>query len=201
MKRTLTIGLALLFAAQLTQAQDRWSLEIGGGALAPTQDLTQDLGDADLSTGLGLEAVVTYRFLPHLSGYAGWGWHHFTADELFAGLAEVAEVDVEETGYTFGLRFAHPVRALPLEYFLQAGGIVDHIELENDEGDLVADSEHGLGWQVGGGLVLPLSDHWRLLPGVRYRSLSRDIEVDGVETDVEADLTYVTVRLGLSRTF
>ena len=193
MKRTVAIGLVLLFTVQLAEAQDRWSLEIGGGALSPTQDL----GNADLSTGLGLEAVVAYRFLPHLSGYAGWGWHHFTADESFAG----PDIDVEETGYTFGLRFAHPLRAFPFDYFLQVGVIFDHIELENDEGDVTADSEHGLGWQVGGGVILPLSERWRLLPGVRYRSLSRDMEVDGVDTDVEADLTYVTVRLGLSRTF
>ncbi len=97
----LCVGLVLLVSLQWVQGQDRLSLEVRSGVAYATQDL----GDADLGAGVGFEATVGYRFMPHLSGYAGWGWGHFAADASFAG----PNVDVEETGYTFGLHFMHPL--------------------------------------------------------------------------------------------
>jgi hypothetical protein len=195
MRRASVFIILGLFAATSVMAQervlthDRLSVEIGGDA----HFATQDLGAANLGTGFGFEATVGYRFMPHLSAYAGWGWHHFTADGFLAGV----DMDAEETGYTFGLTFAHPLGASPLGYFVQAGGIYDHIEFEGE--DHAMDTGHGLGWQFGAGVVAPLGAKWQLMPGVRYRSLSRDLEVGDVTADL--DLTYVTVRVGLVRTF
>ena len=187
----IVVGLIFLFASDSVRAQDRLSVELRSGVAFATQEL----GDADLGTGFGFEGTVAYRFWPHLAGYAGWGWHRFPADESFAG----AEVDVEETGYTFGLQFIHPLGTSPIGYVVRAGGILNHLEIENDDGDIIADSDHGLGWQVGAGLVLPLGAQWRVMPGVRYRSLSRDVENGEVSTEV--DLTYVSVGIGLARSF
>ena len=156
---------------------------------------SQDLGDADLGIGVGFEGTVAYRFMPHLAAYGGWDWYHFSADQSFAG----ADVDVEEAGYAFGLQFVHPLGESSLAYFIRAGGILSHIEMENDEGDIVADSKQGLGWEVGAGMVFSLGDRWHLAPGVRYRSLSRDIEIGAASTPV--DLTYLAVEVGLSRSF
>lgn len=169
--------------------QDEFSVEIGGDAALATQDL----GAADLGMGFGFEATVAYRFMPHVSAYLGWGWHHFAADDFLPGV----DMDAEETGYTFGLTFAHPIGGSPLGYFVQAGGVYDHIELEST--DEAMDTGHGAGWQLGAGIVAPLGSNWFLMPGVRYRSLSRDLTIDGVTTDL--DLTYLTMRIGLSRTF
>lgn len=150
---TALILLALLVSYP-AQAQDRlltgdrFSVEIGSEA----DFATQDLGAADLGTGLGLEATVGYRFMPHLSAYAGWGWRRFPADGFLSGM----DMDAEETGYTFGLQFAHPLGATPFGYFVQAGGVYDHIEVEDNDSDLVMDTGHGLGWQLGAGIVLPL---------------------------------------------
>lgn len=198
MKHILAFAITLLLlAASSAQAQDRvltedrFSVELGGGAAFATQDM----GAADLGTGFGFEATAGYRFMPHLAAYAGWGWHHFAADGFVVG----SDMDAEETGYTFGLQFAHPIGTAPLGYFVQAGGIYNHIEFENGDGDLMADTGHGLGWQLGAGLVVPLASKWSLTPGVRYRSLSREVEVGNVS--VEADLAYVTVHVGLARTF
>jgi hypothetical protein len=195
MRRASVFIILGLFAATSVMAQervlthDRLSVEIGGDA----HFATQDLGAANLGTGFGFEATVGYRFMPHLSAYAGWGWRHFAADGFLAG----TDMDAEETGYTFGLTFAHPLGASPLGYFVQAGGIYDHIEFEGE--DHAMDTGHGLGWQFGAGVVAPLGAKWQLMPGVRYRSLSRDLEVGDVTADL--DLTYVTVRVGLVRTF
>lgn len=183
--------LLMLCSFHVAVAQDRLSWE-----LRPAVGFaTQELGDAELTPGLGIEGSIAYRFMPHLSAYAGWGWQQFSANHSFAG----ANVDVEETGYTFGLQFIHPIGTLPLSYLVKAGGIFNHIEIENGEGDVTADSGHGLGWQAEAGLVFPVGEHWRLLPTLRYRALSRDIEVGNSSTAV--DLNYLSVGVGISRFF
>lgn len=187
----LLLALSLLFLADTATAQDRFGVQFS----VDGSTTTQDVGDADLSPGFGFEANFTYRFMPHLSAYAGWGWQRFGSDGSFAG----AEMDFEETGYRFGLQFMHPLGSMPVDYFLRAGGMYNHIEVENSDGDITADSGHGLGWQAGAGIAVPIGSKWRLMPGLRYQSLSRDIEVGSVTTD--ADLSYVAFEIGLHRAF
>lgn len=79
---------------------------------------------------------------------------------------------------------------------VDAGAIIDHIEIEDQEGDLVADTEHGPGWEVGAGVAIGVGEKGSLTPGVRFRSLSRDLEFDGGEVPV--DLRYVTAELGFA---
>lgn len=185
------LSLSLLLIVNTATAQSRVGVQFSiDGSSA-----TQDLGNADLGAGFGFEANLTYRFLPHLSAYGGWGWQRFSAEESFAG----AEADFEETGYRFGLQFMHPLGSTPIDYFIRAGGIYNHIEIENSDGDITADSDHGLGWQAGAGVAVPIGAKWRLMPGLRYQSLSRDIEIGATTTD--ADLTYLGLEVGFHRTF
>lgn len=188
---SIVIGLFMFLASPIVMAQEHWSLEIRPDVAFPTQEL----GDADLSTGFGIDGMVAYLFMPHLSAYAGWGWHQFSADQSFAG----TNIEFEETGYTFGLQFIHPIGETKLNYLARAGGIINHIEAENSDGDIIADTGHGLGWQIEAGLVVPLSDRWQVLPSVRYRSLSRDMEVG--ETSTAVDLSYLSVGVGISWSF
>lgn len=108
-------------------------------------------------------------------------------------------MDFEETGYTFGLEFLHPLGNTPMNFYLRGAGIYNHIEVENDDGDITGDSDHGLGWQAGAGLAFDIGNRWMLKPGVRYRSLSRDIEVGNISSDI--DLTYFNVAVGIAKTF
>lgn len=186
----LTIAMALIGGAGAAGAQSRWSAEvIGGGAFA-----TQELGDVDLGTGVGLEVSARYRIMPHLAVYAGWDWHHFPSDGPSAG----GDMDIEDTGYTFGLRFEHPITSRA-GYWVRAGGTANHIEMEDAGGDIVFDSGHGLGWEVGGGVAVPIGQRLTLTPGVRYRTLSRDVEIGGLTSPV--DLRYVTVGVGIAYQF
>lgn len=76
--------------------------------------------------------MVGYRVQPHLSVYAWLDWHRFTADASFAG----SNNDFEETGYAVGLQFEHPIaRSKSVALQLRAGGIYNHIEVENTAGD------------------------------------------------------------------
>ena len=75
MRTSLVVALlALTPSAMLAQAP--FSLELGAGVAVPVQDF----GNAELGTGFGFGANVRYRFQPHLLGYAGWEWFHFSAD-------------------------------------------------------------------------------------------------------------------------
>ena len=192
MSRYLSLMVALLMVAvaSTVHAQGPWSLELRGGPAFPTADLN----DASLGTGAGFGVAASYRFLPHLGAYAGWDWHRLGLDEPFLG----GDYDVEDTGYAFGLQFQHPM-IRSIEGWVRAGGIFNHIEMEDDAGTIVDDSGHELGWEVGGGLSFPLGRHFALTPGARYRTFSTTIEID--DAQVPVDLSYLTAEVGLSWTF
>ncbi len=122
---------------------------------------------------------------------------HVSSDEDGPG----GELDVEETGYVLGLRFEHPLRGevdFP-KLRLQAGGTYKHIEIEDEEGDLILDSDHGLGWEGGAGLVMSIGERWTVTPGVRVRSLSRELDLGMGEQSM--DPRYVAFELGAAWTF
>jgi hypothetical protein len=156
---------------------------------------TQQLAGAELDNGLGIGGVVTYGLQQHLAAYAGWDWLRFHAVESFAG----ADADFEETGYTLGLRFEHPFEDGSASYRVEAGITYKHVEVEDEAGELVADSGHEPGFEVGGGIVLPLGESWRLAPSLRYRSLQPAFEIEGVTR--ETALRYAALELGLSYRF
>lgn len=134
-------------------------------------------------------------FFPRLTIYGDWDWHHRQSEDLLFGVGE----DVEDTGYSFGLRYAVPgtARAKP---FLRIGGLYKHVEIEDNDGSLVADSKHtGRGWEAGGGLDVRLNDSWSLTPGVRYRRFEPTVRFGGTETSTT--LAYVMFDVGIALKF
>src|SRR5690606_33296035 len=121
---------------------------------------------------------------------------HFSGDESFAG----ESADFEETGYALGLRFDHPFRDTSrTHYRLEAGTTYKHVEIEDDDGDAVADSGHGLGYELGAGVVVPVGRSLRLAPMLRYRSLAPEFTIGNAQTT--GDLRYAALELGLSFQF
>lgn len=187
---TLLFIVALLFSNGLI-AQRNWSFEFRPGV----NFATKKLGDASLKTGFGFEGTIAYKFMPHLGAYAGWSWNKFAADNSFMG----RNLDFEETGYTLGLQFIHPIAKSNIHYLLRGGAIYNHIETENSDGKIINDTGHGWGWQAGAGVAIPLGKRFMLTPELRYRSLSRDIKTGDGKTPV--DLSYVSAGVGLSFSF
>lgn len=185
------VAITIFILFNYSYAQDKWSLELRPGI----NYATKDISDADLGLGFGGELTVAYRFMPHLAAYAGWSYNNFGVDQSFAG----TDASFEETGYTFGLQFIHPIGESNISYLLRAGGTYNHIEIENNDGEIIIDSGHGLGWQAEGGLIIALSQKFSLLPSLRYRSLIRDIEINSVKTSV--DLNYLSFGVGVSWSF
>lgn len=189
--KTIKFTLILLIFVGITShsySQNRWSAEFRPDINFPTEDF----GNSKIGTGYGFELTGAYRFMEHLAVYAGWSYNTFTLDD--------SEIDLDETGYTFGLQFIHPLGSSEsLSYLLRAGATYNHIELENMEGDTIDDSGHGLGYQLEVGLNYSLGTKWNLRPTIRYRALSKDITIDN--TTFKADLNYLSFGLGIAKTF
>jgi len=188
--RVITLAGILLMGASGVQAQSRFSLEFRGGPAFATADLDETA----LRTGVGFEFLAGFRLQEHLGAYAGWDWHRFPTDEPFAG----DDFDIEDTGYAFGLQFRHPFTDV-FGGFVRAGSVYNHIELENEAGDIIADSGHELGWEAGGGLLFPVGRNFVLTPGIRYRTYSATLEVNDVKIPV--DLSYLAAEIGITWTF
>lgn len=189
--------IALLFFALLTgnsfaqDAEKRFGFELSGGASMATSKP----GDSKLNTGFGFEGIFHYRFMPHTGVYGGWGWNRFGADNSFAG----ADVCFEETGYVLGLQFKHPVGSMPLSYYLRAGGLYNHIEIENTDGDIIGNTGHGLGFQLAAGIDYSLGKNWSITPGLKFNYLNRDVEMGGVTTSLNHN--YLSLRVGFLKRF
>lgn len=177
-----------LFAISL-HAQNRASFEIRGHSSFPTDDF----GNTELQNGFGFEGMFDYRFLPHLSVFAGWGWNQFTTDGV------INELDVEETGYLFGLQFNHPIGDGWVSYYVRVGGIYNHLEIEDTSGDILDDSGHGLGYRIGLGLDFTVFENLHIKPGVKYQSLTRDVTLSGSTQSI--DHNYFAAGIGLAFNF
>ena len=153
------------------------------------------MSDSKLEPGFGFEGIFHYRFMPHLGAYAGWGWNRLTSNSTFAG----KDICFEETGYVFGLQFKHPIGESPVSYYFRAGGLYNHIETENSNGDIINDTKHGLGYQLAGGIELNLGSNWSFTPGIKFNSLSRETDFEG--SNKQFDLDYISFRIGLLKKF
>lgn len=186
------ILLATLSVNGIAQVNEkRFGVELNG----EVSIVSTDLNGANLNTGLGFETIFQYRFMPFTSVYGGWGYTHFNANESFAG----SDIDFEQTGYILGLQFRNSIGDSPLSYFVRGGMLYSHIETENNAGDIISDTGHGVGFQVAGGIEVALGKSWSLAPSIKFNSLSGETEIEGVNHQL--DLRYVSARLGIIKRF
>lgn len=189
--KPILLGLFFLILCNLTVAQNQWTAEFRPGLNFPTDKIS----GSDVKTGFGFEITMAYNFSKSLGAYAGWGWNEFRANDA---LGEV-NIDFEETGYTFGLQFLYPTGISSLDYLLRAGAIYNYLEAENNSGNKIANTDRDLGWQLEGGVSIDLSGGFNLRPSIRYRSLPGEFEIGTTSTN--ADLNYISIEVGLAKTF
>lgn len=192
-KELLTLfALMLISASSMAQENNsRFGFEFNADASMAVNKL----GGTELNPGGGFEAIVHYQFMPHTGAYAGWGWNKFSANQSFAG----SNSDFEETGYLFGIQFKHPFRGSSTSYFFRAGGLYNHIEIENNDGNIIEDTGHQLGLQLAAGVDIPLAGRWNLMPGLKFNSHSHTIDGDGKDRNL--NLNYISARIGIVKTF
>lgn len=184
----------LVMVATSVFAQDatkRLGFEFNAGA----SFATNKPGDVKLKPGFGFEGIFHYQLLPSIGAYGGWGWNKFDSKDTSVG----ADVSFEETGYVLGIQFKKPIGSLPWCYYLRAGALVNHIEIENNDGEIIADTGHGLGFQLAAGVEYELGKNWCFVPGVKFNYLKRDLEIEGITTDLKH--SYLSLRVGFVKRF
>ena len=185
---TYHIILLLLLVSTDSFSQNKWSIEFRPAINFPTAEL----GESKVRTGYGFELTGAYQFMEHLDGYVGWNFNSFKVEN--------SNYDLDETGYTFGLQFIHPLASSKsLSYLIKAGATYNHLEVENTDGDIIADSGHGFGYQLEIGVNYRFGNQWDVRPTIRYRSLSRDLRIDNESINV--DLKYLSFGLGIAKSF
>lgn len=184
-------GAMIVFYSFSAMSQNRWEVQFRPGL----NFATQEFSGVDVKTGFGFEATAAYNIMPHLGLYGGWGWHEFRTENAFG----TSNVDLKETGYTLGFQFLHPIKNFNLSYVILAGMVYNHLELENNRGELVAETGHGYGWQAGAGLDIKIGGDFSLRPTARYRSLSRDVRIEDIR--YEGTLSYFSIGVGLVKGF
>lgn len=174
------------------EKEPRFGIELSGG---PSVALKK-LDGAKMKIGLGFEGTLHYRFYRHMGVYAGWGWNRFSSENSFVG----KNADFEETGYVFGLQFKHSIGNSPISYYVRAGGLWNHIEIENSEGDIINDTKHGLGYQMAGGIYIPIGKKWSINTGLKFNSLKRR-GIEFTDHNKTLDLKYLSLRVGIAKMF
>lgn len=190
MLRQLILTSVFMLATNLVLGQ-RFSAEFRPGLNFPTTNLMEE----NLETGFGFEVKAGYNIMPHLKGFAGWGWNRFETESI--PMEEPAELI--ERGFIFGMELTLPITEAPVTYFLGVSAVLEEFKLEIEEMGLSARSNFGLGWQLNAGVEIHLDEQWSLRPDLRYRSLSNDLNIDGTTTEV--DLNYIALGVGIRRRF
>ena len=194
MKTKVLLALTFLVVFSVTivaQERDkRFALEISAGPSIATREFT----DA-VRMGFGFDGTIHYRFMPHTGIYAGWGENWFSSESSFEGNNK----DFEETGYVLGLQFKHPFKDGSSSYFLRAGALYNHIEIENENGGITEDSGHGPGLQLAAGFDISLGSSWSLTPVIKFNSLTRTLGSEGSATKIRYE--YLSARIGIMKMF
>lgn len=188
----MSLGLLLMVMSSSMNVQGQGLLNV---AFRPSSSVPlKDFGTTNLKKGGGFEATFSYQFTQGFAIYGGWGWNIFLPEE------DPAPFDhFEETGYRFGVQRIQPLsKKSKLNFLISGGAVLNHIETEDDEGEIIDDSGHGIGWEADIGISIPLNEKWQIVPGVRYHALSREIVTDGIAESV--DLDYIAIGVSVSWT-
>ena len=188
MKRAFSLAVAAgVLAAASASAQSilPFSAEIRGGLGIKNGEFRE--ADPDIVTasgGVGFGANVAFDFLPGVAVYGGYDRYSFNAT--------VQGVDAEyiDQGFVAGARIAPPLGALLGFRPWVRGGVLFH-DLELTE--VNEKSERSTGFEVGGGIEIPLGLVLSFTPGVLFRSYSPTIE-GAIE---DGSVKYFDVSLGL----
>ena len=191
MKRAFSLALmAGMLAASGAPAQSilPFSAEIRGGLGITNGEFRES--DPDISTapgGVGVGATVAFGFLPGVAVYGGYDRYVFNATVL--GI----DAEYVDQGFVAGARIAPPIGALLGFNPWVRGGILFHdIELtEVDE-----KSDRSTGFEIGGGIDIPLGMVLSFTPGVIFRSYSPSF--DGGDTGTaDGSVQYFDLSVGL----
>lgn len=147
-----------------------------------------DTVDEGLSFGAGLSVGIS----PGIGLYGTYSRTQFDIEGL-------TESEVEDTGFSVGLTTALP-SVSGISPWVGAGVVLHQFDF-NDETDEDGNDgiDEDIGFEVGGGLALPLARNVRLTPGIGYRQYG--VDVGTLLGSAEFDVQYFTAGVGLNISF
>lgn len=188
MKKILSCALlaASALAASGAQAQILpFSFEVRGGMGIKTEEFRPgDTSTTTASGGVGFGANAAIDFLPGVAVYGGYDRYAFNAE------IDGADAEYIDQGFVAGAKVTPPIGALLGFRPWVRGGVLFH-ELELTE--VNEKSGRSTGFEVGGGIDIPLGLVLSFTPGVIYRQYSPDYGDDANDGKV----SYFDLSLGL----
>jgi hypothetical protein len=180
--------MAGLFAAGGTaQAQGIFPLAVEArGAFAMPQGEWND-GD-EIGNGFGYGINARLQVFPLISIYGGWDRYSFDVD----GDSEATDTGLHAGGY-----ISLPLSAVTgVSPFAFAGVVYNSTTRPFSGVTGSAESDDGLGYEVGAGLAIPFAPTLSLTPALRYRSHKAEFpSITGA--DSELTVSYISFDLGL----
>lgn len=192
MKKTMFAfaALAAVAFAGTARAQTALPLSFEGrvGAVLPTGDWGELA-----KTGIGLNGNVTFNVTPVVGIYGGYTWNRFGVDD---DLGAVDDAKFTEQGFDVGLkaRFASPT-GMPVTPFFRGGAIIHKIRVSDDDASFSGD--YKVGFDVGGGVEIPLAPRIMLTPQVGYSQFDPSDDEDEVD-DESVSVSNVHLGVGIN---
>jgi opacity protein-like surface antigen len=196
-KLGLTLGAAFAAAALAMPAQAQMmessplSLEVRGGAAFPSGDFA-DIAD----TGWGFGANAGFELTPLVGVYGGYDRYSFSPE------SDLLDGDYVSSGFNGGLRVTPMLSGMnSLSPWLRGGVVYNKLQFDFDEFDEEDDSDFQLGFEVGGGIELPLGQRVSITPGLRYTSYSLGENTSTDVFDRDVDINTFVADVGLKFRF
>lgn len=183
-----SVAAALALAAGEAKAQLPIPLSIEGRVdyAVPVRDF-DDFADEGLGWGVGASLGVS----PGIGIYGTYSQTEFA-------LEDVEDAEIQDKGFSVGLTAALP-SVSGLAPWVGAGLVIHQFELDQEDDTLDGGADEDLGFEVGGGLAVPLARNIRLTPGIGYRQYG--VNVGTLLGTAEFDVSYVTAGVGLNVSF
>jgi opacity protein-like surface antigen len=183
-------AVAITLAAGEANAQFSIPLSVEGRV-----DYAVPVGDFDDSVDEGISwgAGVSLGVAPGLGLYGTYSQTEFSIEDI-------DEAEVQDKGFSIGLTTALP-RVSGISPWVGAGLVIHEFDFNDEDGgsDDNDGIEEDLGFEVGGGLAIPLAPNIRLTPGIGYRQYG--VNVGTLLGNAEFDVQYFTAGVGLNLSF
>lgn len=195
--KSLLVIAALFLLVNSANAQERRRM-VGFEITAGPSVALGKIGDYSVGRGKGIEGIVSFMPMKHFGLFAGWGWNLFKSGNY----------DFEDNGYMFGLQFKDDFNTSKFSYYLRAGGLYNHIEVEDATpgivGGFTSDSGHGLGIHASGGVQYSLGKGWCVNSNLKFQHLKKNVglpDSEGEPVATSVNLNYIALRIGIVKYF
>jgi hypothetical protein len=171
------------------------SLEVRGGGGVPTGEFARRQPGVGAELGPRVEGVAVVRLREWLGLFGGVSWAAFSCPACQqGGLSQ----DLVETGGNAGVQVTPGLRLGGLAPWIRVGAVFQQLEFTGQTESLI--TPVGTGFQVGGGVTLPVWGPLAVSPALHFRSYAADLDLGG-RFDRTIDVSHLTLDVGVALHF